>query len=130
MSIDTALYTLVTSVGGVDRLYPPPIPDNPTYPLVTYMQISGPRSYHQQGADGLVFARFEFDSWDLVSSGARELAEEVRYVLSGFKGFSDSIDILSVFLISEQKMFEDDTKVHRVSQDYRVTYREAITTTT
>lgn len=125
MSIDTALYSLLTTVGGIDRLYPPPIPDSPTYPLVTYMQVSGIRGYVQEGPDGLVIARFQFDCWDELSSGARALAEELRLVLSGFKGVSDSVDIQSAFLVSEQKLYDDAAVLHRVSQDYRVMYREA-----
>jgi hypothetical protein len=130
VSIDTALYSLVTTLAGVERFYPPPIPDNPTYPLATYMQVSGLRGYVQEGADGLVIARFQVDSWALQSREARTLAEEIRVALSGFRGDYDSVDIQSIFLIAEQKLYDDDAKAHRVIQDYRVTFREAMSLST
>lgn len=129
MSIDTALYQLLTG-GGIARVYPPPIPDNPTYPLVTYMQISDPRTYVQEGPDGFVFARFEFDCWATTSSGARALAETLRFILSGYRGTSDGVLIQSAFLLGGPKDYDDEARAHRVIQDYRITFKEETVLTT
>lgn len=129
MSIDTAIYALLTG-GGIARVYPPPIPDNPTYPLVTYAQVSGVRGYVMEGADGLVIGRFQVDCWDPLSSAARTLAETVRLILSGYRGTSDDMELQSVFLFGETKMFDDAADLHRVMQEYRIFYREAMSLST
>jgi hypothetical protein len=129
VSIDTALYQLLTG-GGIARVYPPPIPDNPTYPLVTYMQISDPRTYVQEGPDGFVFSRFQFDCWAATSSAARALAESLRAILSGYRGTSDDVNIQASFLLGGPKDYDSEARVHRVVQDYRIIFKDASVLTT
>lgn len=128
-SIDTALYQLLTN-GGIARVYPPPVPDNPTYPLVTYQQISDPRTYVMEGPDGFVFARFQFNCWALTSSAARFVAESLRIILSGYRGSSDDINIQAAFLLGGPKDYDNEAKAHRVVQDYRVIFKDQTVLTT
>jgi len=132
MSIDSALYARLAGFAGLSalvsaRIYPPPIPQDPTYPLVTYQQVSGNRGYvYGPNQDGFVWARFQLDSWAETLIGARALSEQVRLALSNYHGTSDSVVIDYIRIESEQQLFEEDVEKHRISQDYFVWFRESL----
>ena len=131
MSIDSALYTRMSGFAGLialtgTRIYPPPIPQNATYPCCTYQQISGPRGYVYGNQSGFVDARFQVDSWATTSVAVRAVAEQVRLCLSIYKGTSDSVVIDLITLIDEQRLYDDEAKLHRAVHDYMITYRESL----
>lgn len=128
-TIDSAIYTRLSGFAGLSalvstRIYPAPIPETPTYPLVTYMQVSGVRVYAMSNQTPLVDARFQVDSWATTSTGVRALAEQVRLALSAYSGTSDSVVIDLITLENEQKIYDDEAGLHRVIQDYFIAYRE------
>jgi len=130
-SIDTALYTRMTGFAGLaalvgTRIYPAPIPQGATYPLVTYQQISGVRDYVYSNQSGLVRARFQVDSYAETATGARALAEQVRLALSIYNGVSDGITIDLIQIINEERVYDDEVDLHRIIHDYMVDYREAL----
>ncbi len=130
-SIDSALYTRLVAFPGLaelvsTRIYPPPIPQNPTYPLVTLQQISGVRGYVMGNQSGAVAARFQVDSWAETSIGARALAEQVRLAMSIYRGTSDSVVIDLITIENETRLFEDGVELHRIMQEYLVNYRESL----
>jgi hypothetical protein len=130
-SIDTAIYTRLTGSGGVAalvsrRVYDAFMPQGPTLPLVTFSQVSGLRDYVMGNQSGLVEARFQVDSWAVTASGARALAEQVRLALSNWHGESDTVTVDWCEIVNETRFFEDDTLYHRISQDYRITFRESL----
>jgi hypothetical protein len=130
-SIDTAIYTRLAGFAGLSalvstRIYPPPAPQNCTYPAVTFMQISGMRDYVMGNQSGLVEARFQLDSWAETSVGVRTLAEQVRLALSNYSGTSDTIVIDHIRLLDEQRIYEDGDELFRIIQDYIVNYRETL----
>lgn len=129
-SIDTALYTRLSGFAGLAALvgtgiYPPPAPQDATYPLVTFQQISGVRT-HVMGPNetGFVDARFQVDSWATSSTSARAVAEQVRLALSCYRGTSDTIVIDLVVIENEQALYDDEVELHRIIHDYIVHYRE------
>ena len=132
MSIDSALYTRLSGFAGLAALvstrnYPLIAPQNGTYPLVTYQQISGTRDYVMGNQSGLVMARFQLDSWAQdVPASARAVANQVRLALSNYHGTSDSVVIDYIELMNETVMGQPDEEFWRISQDYMVTFREAL----
>jgi hypothetical protein len=109
------------------RIYPSPIPQNPTYPLVTYQKIDAPRDYVMGNQSGLVFSRFQVDSWAETYDACEALAEQVRLSLSNYAGTSDTIVIDWVEMDNEQgPMWDEVSGLQRVIQDYMVTYFEAL----
>ena len=130
-SIDTALFTRLSGFAGLTalvgtRIYPPPVPQNATYPLVTLSQVSGLRSYVYGNQSGFVDARFQFDCWATTSIGARALAEQLRIALSFYRGTSDGVVIDLIRMDNEIKDYDDVAELHRIIQDYFVTYREEL----
>jgi len=50
----------------------------------------------------------------------------VRLALSNYAGTSDTIVIDYVLMESETRIFEDESDLHRISQDFIVHYRETL----
>ncbi len=90
--IETALLYLLTSanpsgyLGALigDRLYPNELPQDATFPAMTYRMISGPRAKNMDGNVGTTRFRFQFDCFATTSSGAVALREALRKTLDGF----------------------------------------------
>jgi hypothetical protein len=130
--IESALRTRALSVAAVSaligtRMYPGKLPQDPTYPAVTYTRISGPRLYSHQGATGLAEGRFQFDCWAASYSAAKSTAAAVRESLEGFRGTVGSDVIASIFAVHEADSYEPqegDEGDWRVSLDFWVRYEE------
>lgn len=112
----------VTALSG--RIYPMVLPQDVTYPAVTYQRISATR-YSAFGRDATpAEAVVQVDIYDLVGKGFaafNALTESVRNALQRRKS-GDAIDMM---LEGERDDYEEDTDLLRKSFDVRVWYREA-----
>jgi len=116
---------LVALVGG--RIYPSVLPQNPTYPAITYFRVSGPRLYDHGGASGMAEARIQFDCWASTYSAVKAVAAALRVALSGYSGTVGGVTIASIYLDSEIDSYEPnegDTGDRRVSMDFMIRYYE------
>lgn len=69
------------------RCYPVSLPQEPTFPAVTYWRVSSPGQLQAFGGPvGLAIVRFQIDCWDDDYKGARALAAQVRLAMDGFSG--------------------------------------------
>lgn len=80
------LTTLIGAGAQNCRLYHGLMPENPTYPGVTYFQVSTQRETAMGANPGIVHARFQFDVWSLDPDEARDVAEQLRRGLDRFRG--------------------------------------------
>ena len=117
--------TGVTDLVGT-RIYPNLLPQSPTYPALTYQQVSGPRIESLQGHSGLAHPRFEFNAFAETYIEARDIIEQVRLALEGFSGTVDSVDIDGINLLDSRDFFEDSLGVHRRDMDFEVWHHEAV----
>jgi hypothetical protein len=109
-----------------DRVYSLVLPQNPTYPAISFQQISAART-HAMGSDGpLVRVRMQVNNWGRTYADARTLAGEVLARLSRFKGTSAGIQILDVLLDNELDTYEMDAEARRVIQDYTIFVEESV----
>ena len=101
------------------RVYPLVLPQQPTYPAVTYQQISAVR-LHEMGQDaGVIRVRVQVNAWGKTYAEARTLAGEVETRLSRFRGVVGGVTVLDVVLDNEVDMaYESETQSRRVTQDY------------
>lgn len=126
----------ISSLVGA-RIYPVLLPQDPTYPAITYQRISGERRHDLQGASGIGHPRISVSCWATTYAGVKALAAAVRKALDGFRGTLSSADsppltvtALAVMIENEIDLFEPDASadgrrgIHRVVQDYTVTHRE------
>jgi hypothetical protein len=128
-TIDTAIWLRLSGYAGLSalvaaRIYPPPVPQNAVYPLVTYQLIDEVEQHAFGVASGIVDTRYQVDCWAFTLSGARALATQVRLALDNYAGTSDTIIILNSFFDSGKVMdFDPEEGVHRYSQDFLIEYR-------
>jgi len=135
MTVEAELRARLVANGAVNglvgtRIYPLMAPQNPTKPYVTFQRISGPRLQALGGAAGFGMARIQYDSWADTYTTAQALAAAIRNSFNGFIGkLSDgnspaSLRTVVVRLDNERDLFEEDTELFRVTQDYRLTHSE------
>lgn len=117
------------------RIHPLTLPQNPTLPAITFQWISGTRSHHYQGPDGLSRPRIQFDCYASTYLEMEELSEALRARMDGFSGIIGDLETLSVqgiFFDSERDFYEDGADqgtgsgagLYRRSVDYFVNYTE------
>lgn len=119
----------LSTVAG-DRIYPQILPQKPTFPAITFNQVSGVRERDLCGPTGRTKPRITINAWAERYADARALADQIRVGLSGFKGTigdSPGTTVDDLILDNEFDQYEDEagTKgVHRVLQDYFISYVE------
>ena len=127
--VEAAIKSRLGGYGGLSalvasRVYPLHLPQRPTLPAVTYQRIDGPRE-HAMGADpGLAHPRIQVDSWAASYASAKAVATQVRGALQRWRGTAAGVEVLAIYLESDQDDYEPETKQWRVRQDWTVWHRE------
>ena len=127
-TIDTALVARLGAYAGLTalvstRIYPPPVPQNPTYPLVTYQEIDRIPVKVMGTNAGVVHIRYQIDSWASTLAAAKAVAVQVAGALDNYAGTSDTIVIKNSFLdYGQSSPYDDAEGVHRYIQDYIIEY--------
>lgn len=103
------------------RLYPLTLPQNPTYPAVTYQRISR-RPVHVKPAiiNPIVNVRWQFDVHAETYSALRSAAEALKDAI-----YTYSSGVYESMVDSEYEMFDDLTKTYRTSVDALIWEAEA-----
>lgn len=134
MAIKTPLYDRLVADGTVSglvgtRIYRKVAPQEAAKPYVTFQGISAPRIHGVKNSLGVVQERIQFDCWADTDSGAEAVADAIRASLDGFTGTLGSIRVQGCTHLDERPGMEPpigggETPIHRVSQDYMVSYEE------
>jgi len=109
------------------RIYPQLLPQNPTYPAITYNQVSAVRVHVLAGAGGKARRRISVNCWATTAKAAEALADAVRRSLDGFYGSMRDTNVGSTRIDNEIAFFEEEagtTGIYRVVQDYIVGHLE------
>lgn len=131
MTIESVLYTRLTTHAGLSaltalRVYPNVLPQNVSYPAISFRRVSSERPSAMGSDIGLVRARFQFDVWaesyDL-APGARTSAEQVRLALQRWSDAGPPV-VQEVFFLNDLDLFEPQTALHHVALDFEVNYEE------
>lgn len=128
-TIDTALWKRLKDHAGLkelvgSRIYSPPIPQNATYPLVTYQEIDRMPIHVFGSTAGVVEIRYQLDSWATTLAGAKLVAAQVEAALDNWHGTSDGIDInISLLESGQSSPYQDVEGIHRYIQDFIIEYR-------
>lgn len=106
--------TGVTSIVG-SRIYPEELPQNPTYPALTYQRISGRSGFHQTGLSGMGEGRIQVTCWSRKAEKGggdypkvKDLREGVRLSLAGFQGTVAGVEIQSSDLVNDMDVQSAD----------------------
>ena len=110
----------VPACGG--RAYPDILPQNPTYPAITYQQILN-SSHHDIDID---FPRYQVTAWHPRRIDAINLADEIDKALTRFKGYLGAERIKQISKEpSPGVLFDRDAGVegiYYVPQDFKIIY--------
>jgi hypothetical protein len=114
--IETELYTALTADTTVNaavtgRVYPLIMPQNPTFPAITYERISSNKVNGLAGYLGMDNAHIMLNIWATRYDTAKELAEDVHDCMNKVAGFRS-------LLINDMDGYDPDTQLFVVSQDY------------
>lgn len=142
MSFSVDLRTFLLADGTISgivgqKIHPLRFPPTPAYPAILFSIITGDRSNHYRGADGLAAPRIQFDCYATTYLGAELLAEALRKRVNGFKGVmggSPGTTVQGIFYDSERDFYEEGADqgtgsgagLYRRSVDYFVNYEEEI----
>ncbi len=133
MSIETGLRSQLvndTDVAAIvgTRVYPVKMPLGYTLPCISYQRISSERYPFLDGPSGRAIPRFQVDCYADTYSEVRDLAGKVRLALDGFKGtLGTESNVGGISIQSERDLWEDNTDVYRVTQDYLIPHIETTT---
>lgn len=118
------------------RLYPvTAIPDEPTYPYVTYQDITGSSDYTFEGAEDTT-VRIQFDIWVGTPLPAtpppnryklsKSIIIALRNLLSGYVGtLNDGTYVLFALRLNPMDKFDNDQRAYRSIVEYEFLIAEA-----
>lgn len=129
--IEEGLYAfLVTNLTTVtSRVYPIRLPQTVTLPAIIYQRIStGREKTHDQTAAGLAYPRFQFTSYAGTHASCKEVTNQLRSILAGFKGVftvgADTVRVDGILPEGEQDFYEPDSGIYFTTSDYFVYHAE------
>jgi hypothetical protein len=105
----TFLSTAQTSAG--DRVYPRKLKQRAVLPALVYFKVSGGINYVSTGQSSLETPRYQINCWAQTYIAARQLAEEVKARLSGYRGAMGDKTVTAAFIEDDQD--DDDPETER-----------------
>lgn len=123
--LESVLYTrLAGQVALVSsRIYPLILPQNPTYPAVTYQRIDSPHEGAMGADHDVARTRIQVDSWAETYAGAKAVATQVRLALDNWASEAVSPAIINAAFESDGDLYEEEVGVYRVTADYLIWVR-------
>jgi hypothetical protein len=117
--------TLLTLING--RVYPLLAPQQATFPLVVYQEITYRAEHHMQDVTALVQTFWQWDAYAERHAKAREVGCALTRVLDHCRGSIGGLDIRGIFVRDRRVMLEDDEaggqqQYFRVSIDTEIWY--------
>ena len=106
----------------VARIYPIKLPQEPTYPCLTYEIVSDIPYRGLSGDHDKEVIRARIHCWAETFAGATDLARKVRTALADFSGTMGSTVVSSVKFETWSDLFEDTPEVYRRVADFMITH--------
>jgi hypothetical protein len=130
--IEKAFASLLRNEAGVaqDRVHLGTAPAGATMPFASFQVVSESERWPTlNGVSGLGHPRVQVDCYGKTFREAKELSEQIRAAIDGYRGTQAGVAIDSCMKAGEQYLPEPDrsntdTLLHRVSVDYSIIYQE------
>ena len=106
----------------VARIYPLKLPQNPTYPALTYEIISDIHSRGLAGDNAREVVRVRIHCWAETYTGAIDLATKVKTAVADFSGLMGTTKVSSVKFETWNDIFEDVPEVYRRAADFMIAH--------
>jgi hypothetical protein len=122
--IQEDIYTLLANDAGVgaltSRIYPISGPQETAFPVIVYARINSRRDTNFDEVEDFVRSTFMIDSYSETYAESAALSEAVRAAINNHT--STSIHLIK--LDSANDIFESETDLFRVSQNYEIWHTE------
>lgn len=138
-SIEASLFTRLSTHAGLSalvstRVYPFHLPQNPTYPAVSFTKVSSERISAMGSDTGVVRKRFQVSAWGQ-KNGAKsgvenvyDVAVQIRAALQRWSGTVGGVVIQDTFIVNELDLFEPgpsaEHHVYHVPVDVEIIHEE------
>lgn len=112
-----------------DKIFPVRGPDKVPLPYISWRRVSANRLYTYDrfaDTDAWTTARIQFDCWATTANEAMEIGEAVLAALSGYEGDMSGQLIGSSFAVNEFDTFDTESKFHRRTLDFFVSYEDDV----
>lgn len=108
---------LIEQTSAGKRVYPLYLPQAPTYPAISYFQVSCTPTLTMRGI-AFQRIRMQTDCWAETYADAQTLAQEVRSQLSWWSGTAGGVTVEKILLDDEETPPDPDMQLFRVSSDW------------
>jgi hypothetical protein len=131
MSLETSLYLHLSTHVDIqplvgNRVYPVLLPQNPTYPAITYRRDDDSRYSTLDGnQNAFVDASLILDAWGETYAAAKNLADEIKAALQNLTGDMSGLTVNRVHMGGYVEVYETEVQAYRVSHGIFVSYSEA-----
>ncbi len=106
-----------------NRIYPVVLPENCSYPAITYQLITSHETYTNDGPLGEVRARIQIDSWGKRYGQVKAVAQAVRVALNGFTGqLPDGTYVFEIECDDASDGFDAPGSLYRNQGDWMIYY--------
>lgn len=104
------------------RVYPLKLPQDPTYPAITYQVISDQSERLLSGADRIRRARVQVDVWAETLLTCQSITNFVRTLLDGQDNTQGNIRFRSAWTQNGPDLYEESIEKYRITSDCELTY--------
>ena len=123
--IRSAVLSDATVSNTVDtRAYYKMLPQNPTYPAITFEQIGSDPLNALNEVPALSWSRIRINCWGETYSDADSLAIAVENALNGQTFSLTGLEIGSIVADGMRDFYEPNVEAFYVTQDFRIFYKE------
>lgn len=125
MIVDS-LFSFLQANAGVNAvaqgIYPQTIPQGGAFPAITYTLDADERDQLLDSIGDLKRALIEINAWDQDHRLAHALADAIEAALAGYRGVFGTKTAEHIRLERKFDLFESDSLLYRVSQQFLIAY--------
>lgn len=106
-----------------DRVYPSVLPDKATLPAIVYQVVSNLQEFTYQQAVPLRQPRIQIDGWARSRLETERIENAVAAALVGYRGPMGDVTYTAGWALENSTdLFEQETRLYRISLDFRGWY--------
>lgn len=127
--LEEAVYTILTAATALTdhvstRIYPSYLPQNCTYPALTYYRVSTIRESAMYADPNISTVRFQISAWSTSPVTAGAVADHVRSAMHRDIGSHAGLTIKDCYIDEEITTYDPDSEEHQVAMDFVIMQRE------
>ncbi len=127
--LEVAVYTILSAATALTdhvstRIYPDHLPQNCTYPAITFYRVDTVRESAFDTDPGIATSRFQVSVWSTSPVTSGDVADHVRTALHRTIGSYGGLTITDSAIDGEITTYDSETEEHQVAIDFMISQRE------